>query len=102
VLRRGDRSIACVITVTTPVEYEVGNLTKCLNGKFSHVAAISRRRKKLERIRQLLAESLSPEECARVAFYSPEEFVSKLHEWALDDPAGGVTEKGKLRRRDHG
>jgi hypothetical protein len=99
VLRRGERSIACEITVTTPVEYEVGNLTKCLNGKFSHVAAISRSGKKLERIRQLLAESLSPEQCASVAFYSPEEFISKLHDWALDDPMGGATEKGKPRRR---
>jgi len=99
VLRRGDRSIACEITVTTPVEYEVGNLTKCLQGKFSHVAAISRSRKKLERIRQLLAESLPPEECASVAFYSPEEFISKLHDWALNDPAGGATEKGKPHRR---
>jgi hypothetical protein len=98
VLRRGDRSIACEITVTTPVEYEVGNLTKCLKGKFTHVAAISRSRKKLERIRQLLTEAF-PQECANVAFYSPEEFISQLHDWAMSDPAGGTTEKGKPRRR---
>jgi hypothetical protein len=99
VLRRGNRSIACEITVTTPVEYEVGNLTKCLNGNFGHIAAISRNRKKLEHIQQLLAPAATPEQMARVGFYSPEEFVSKLHDWAMDDPGGGILEKGKPRKR---
>jgi len=34
-----------------------------------------------------------------VGFYSPEEFISKLHDWALDDPDGGKIERGKPRKR---
>jgi hypothetical protein len=98
-LRRGNHSIACEITVTTPVEYEVANLTKCLNGNFQHVAAISRNRKKLERIRELLIQTASPEQIARVGFYLPEEFISRLYDWAMDDPEGGVLEKGKPKKR---
>jgi hypothetical protein len=99
VLRRGNHSIACEITVTTPVEYEVANLTKCLNGNFQHVAAISRNKKKLERIRESLVQTASPEQIARVGFYLPEEFISKLYDWAMDDPEGGVMEKGKPKKR---
>jgi hypothetical protein len=99
VLRRGHHSIACEITVTTPVEYEVANLTKCLKADFRHVAAISRNRKKLARIQQLLSETASSEQIARVGFYLPEEFISKLYDWAMEDPAGAALEKGKPRKR---
>ena len=85
--------------MTTPVEYEVANLTKCLKADFRHVAAISRNRKKLARIQQLLSETASPEQIARVGFYLPEEFISKLYDWAMEDPAGAALEKGKPRKR---
>jgi hypothetical protein len=99
VLRRGNRAIACEITVTTPVEYEVMNLTKCLKGDFWHVAAISRNRKKLTRIQELLSETATPEQIAKVGFYLPEEFISKLYDWAMDDPGGAVVERGKPNKR---
>ncbi|HTX22332.1 MAG TPA: hypothetical protein VMD27_10825, partial [Candidatus Aquilonibacter sp.] len=99
VLRRGNHSIACEITVTTPVEYEVANLTKCLKADFRHVAAISRNRKKLSRIQELLSETATPEQIARVGFYLPEEFISKLHDWAMKDPEGATLEQGKPRKR---
>jgi len=98
-LRRGNRAIACEITVTTPVEYEVMNLTKCLKGDFWHVAAISRNRKKLTRIQELLSETATPEQIAKVGFYLPEEFISKLYDWAMDDPGGAVVERGKPNKR---
>jgi hypothetical protein len=99
VLRRGNRAIACEITVTTPVEYEVLNLTKCLKGDFWHIAAISRNRKKLTRIQELLSETATPEQIARVGFYLPEEFISKLYDWAMDDPGGAIAERGKPNKR---
>jgi Type IV secretion-system coupling protein DNA-binding domain len=99
VLRRGNRSIACEITVTTPVEYEVGNLTKCLKADFSHIVAISKNRKKLNRIQELLAGAFSPDQIAKVGFYAPEEFISKLHDWAIEDPGGGTLEQGQPRKR---
>jgi hypothetical protein len=99
VLRRGHHAIACEINVTSPVEYEAGNLTKCLKAGFPHIASISRNRKKLVRIQQLLSETASPEQIARTGFYLPEEFISKLYDWAMADPAGAALEKGKPRKR---
>lgn len=100
VLRRGKRAIACEVNENTQKEYEVyNNLTKCLNGNFWHVAMISRNRKKLERVKKLFLETASSEEIAKVGFYSPEEFISKLYDWATDDPQGGLTEKGKPKKR---
>jgi type IV secretion system coupling TraD/TrwB family protein len=99
VLRRGTHSIACEITVATPVEYEVANLTKCLKADYWHVAAISRNRKKLERIQELLSQTAAPEQIARVGFYIPEEFISKLYDWAMDDPGGAAVERNKPNKR---
>jgi hypothetical protein len=38
------------------------------------------------------------EKAETVGFYSPEEFMSKLTDWALDDPAGGIAERKNPHR----
>jgi len=95
VLRRGRQTIVGQVSVTTPVEYEVASIQKFLRLKFTHLAVISINRKKLNQIQQALAETGSP----AVEFYSPTEFISKLHDWALDDPEGATLERGKPRKR---
>lgn len=97
VLRRGSQTIICQVTVTTQVEYEVESLRKFLPANFSQVAVISSNRKKLGQIQQQLTEAGSPS--AKVGFYSPEEFITKLYGWATDDPEGGDLERGKLRKK---
>jgi len=61
-----------------------------LKADFTHIAVISRNRKKLNLIRQDLAATGDNTEI--VGFYSPDEFMSKLSDWALDDPEGGIEE----------
>ena len=99
VLRRGNRIVACEISVKSPIEYEVGNIHKCLLGGFADVAFISANRSKLERIRQIFQSSATKEQSDCVAFYSPDSFISRLHDWAADDPAGAEAERGKPRKR---
>jgi len=95
VLRRGNQTVICQVSATTPTEFEVSSVRKFLKLDFTHVAVVSTRRKKLGNIR----ESLAGTDGGMVGFYSPEEFISKLHDWALDDPDGGKIERGKPRKR---
>jgi len=99
-LRRGNRSIACEVSVMTQTEFEAtNNITKCLNGNFSHIAVVSKKGKKLARIQQLFLETATPDEVAKVGFYSLDDFISKLHEWAMEDPDGGAVEREKPRKQ---
>jgi hypothetical protein len=99
VLTRGDRAIACEITVTTGAEHEIENLVKCLKGDFGHIALISTSKRKLANIQTACQISLDPALFSKVGFYSPNELISKLREWAVSDAAGGAIERGKPRKQ---
>ena len=96
VLRRGNKTIAAQVTVTTPVKYEVESVRKLLKASFAHIAVISSNRKKMNLIQQTLAGSGDLTE--RIGFYSPEQFMSQLSDWALNDPEGGKAEKNNPHR----
>lgn len=100
VLRRGKQLIGCEISVTNTVEYEAAiNITKCLEAGFGHVASICADRRKLGKIQQQLAAMTSADRIAKVGFYVPNEFISKLFDWAAADPEGGAIERGKPGKR---
>ncbi len=99
-LTRGTHRIACEISVTNTAQYETAvNISKCLKAGYQHVAMICASRRKLENLQKRFLES-SPEHSERVGFYLPDEFISKLSDWAADDPEGGAMEKGKPRKRN--
>lgn len=99
VLCRGSRSIACEINVTTTVPDEVKNIRKCLQAGYDHVASIGRDKRKLANIEEAFLRTASDSDREKVAFYKPEDFLSKLFVWAADDPEGGAIERGKPRKR---
>ncbi len=101
VLRRGNQTIICQVTVTTPVEFEAESVRKFLKAGIGHIALISINRRKLIRIQQTLEAVIPPDQIAKIGFYVPEEFVSKLYDWAADDPEGGAVERSKPRRRQN-
>ncbi len=90
-LYRGETRIACEISVTTPLEYEVGNVEKCLAAGFGVVAVVSLKKSRLAKLEKLLTDSLPPESRARVHLFTPEELLS----WLADQPA--YEEKGVTR-----
>src|SRR6185295_17113322 len=71
-LYRGTTRIACEVSVTTPLEYEVGNVEKCLAAGFGSVAVVSLKKKRLGQLGKLLSESLPPGERERVHLFTPE------------------------------
>lgn len=83
-LYRGDLSIACEITVTTPLDYEAGNVEKCLTAGFGTVAVISLKKARLAKLDAILTQSLSPEHRARVLLFTPEELLA----WLAGQPTG--------------
>ncbi|MEP7010168.1 MAG: type IV secretion system DNA-binding domain-containing protein [Acidobacteriota bacterium] len=82
-LYRGDARIACEISITTPLEYEVGNVRKCLAAGFQKVAMVSLKKGRLSKLREALAEALSAEDLGRVHIFTPEELLA----WLSGQPA---------------
>ena len=76
-LEKDNRSIACEIGVTTPVEKEVGNIEKCLKAKIEDIVSVSNDRKHLEKIRVAAKQKLKVRELANVHFFAP----AALFEW---------------------
>lgn len=97
-LQRGSRSVACEISVTTTIEHEVGNVKKCLEGGYAHVAVICLTKRRLAHIREAVNRAVSSDS-ERVGYYLPNEFAIQLSEWATGDPVGGAAEKLKPRKR---
>lgn len=89
-LYRGDTRIACEITVTTPLEYEVGNVEKCLAANFGIVAVISLKKGRLAKLDKLLSSSLPPDKYAQVHLFTPEELLSWLSGQPAEEREGEV------------
>lgn len=89
-LYRGDLKIACEVSVTTPLEYEVGNVTKCLAAGFGTVVVVSLKKARLAKLDKLLSESLSPEQRGQVHLFTTEELLSWLEEQPVYEEVGTV------------
>jgi DNA helicase HerA-like ATPase len=89
-LYRGETRIACEISVTTPLEYEVGNVEKCLAAGFKEVAVISLKKARLAKLDKLLAGALPSEHLKKVHLLTPEELLSWLDGQPVEEKAGTV------------
>jgi hypothetical protein len=102
-LYRGDLRIACEITVTTPLEYEVGNVEKCLGAGFGMVAVVSLKKARLAKLDTLLRGSLPPDRYEKVQLFTPEELLSWLAGQPVEVQEGMVRGyKVKVRYRNPG
>lgn len=88
-LERGQESIACEVSFTTPIENELAHVRNCLRSGHKHIAMICEDPKRLTRIQKLVSTSLLQGELARVAFYHPAEFLIRLREWNADAKLSG-------------
>ncbi len=98
VLERGQRRIACEISVTTTPEHEAGNVAKCLDAGFSEVVLVALNARRKEKLRETLDQALGAE-MSQVRVVLPEELLAALTDWALQDPLGGRVERGKRGKR---
>ncbi len=84
-LEKGEKKIACEISVTSTEEYELKNIQKCLAAGYATVILLSSDRRVLNKIKKLAASQLEEGTLASVLFLLPEEFVSFLEESASAD-----------------
>lgn len=77
-LLRDELKIACEISVTNTVEYEVQNIQKCLKANFLLVFMISNDSKHLNEIRKLAVTTIDSSLHSRIYFVSKDEFVNQL------------------------
>lgn len=93
-MRKGDRSVACEITITTTPEHELGNVQKCLAAGFERVILVSTKKNMLNKVRSLAKESLSENEFAHVGFGTPEEVFALLEAFDAEAATTEETVKG--------
>lgn len=77
-LLRDELKIACEISVTNTIEYEVQNILKCFKANYPLVFMISSDSKHLNAIRELAVTTIDSSLHNRVYFVSKDEFVDQL------------------------
>jgi hypothetical protein len=79
-LAKGERVIACEISVENTIDYEVGNVSKCLKAGFRTIAVITTTEEKLGKLRAAVTNSLGAEVAKHVSYYLPDAFLVWLRE----------------------
>ena len=76
------RSLAVEITVTTTIDHEVGNVSKCLKAGFP---VVSSSETKLRQLQEAVNGALGPELAACVGYFLPDAFLVHLGQLAQQD-----------------
>lgn len=95
-LSRGGMTLACEIEVTTTIDHEVGNVSKCLKAGYQQVAVVSPDGNRLEKLKIAVESSLGEEKAAKVQYFLPDQFLEYLQ--TLPKEAELKPEQPKLRR----
>ena len=79
-LEKGNRSIACLVSVTTGKKWELGSVRKSLSAGFGFVVLVAADEKHLAKLRQPIEAELSAEEKQKVRFFTPDELFAFIQE----------------------
>ncbi len=87
VLARDDVSVACEVTVTGTIDYEVGNVSKCLKAGFTCVAVVGVSDDKLGKLAAAVTNSLGADKAKCVGYFLPDTFIASLRDLPKPQPA---------------
>jgi hypothetical protein len=79
-LTKGQRKIACEITVTTGKDWELGNVKKCLSAGYDAVILVSAEDRHLKSLAKFVAGQLDDTDRRRVHYLTPDGVISYLDE----------------------
>ncbi len=98
-IERDGVSIACEVSVTNTLEYEMKNITKCLWAGVQQVLVLTVAPEKYQRLSAAIASILSPEQQEKVLCIQKDEFVSYLDSLSPKDPPNppAITTEGKQK-----
>ena len=91
---KGKVTVACEISVTTPVDYELGNLRKCLAASFTHVIMVSQDPRHLAKIEAAAKKTFTAAELKPIRFLEPDGLLGLLEEITAQLAGGEKTFKG--------
>jgi hypothetical protein len=77
-LKRGPQEIACEISISTTIDHEVLNASKCLKAGIATVAMICLDDARLQKIAAAVSGSLGPDVSARMLYLKPDRFIEYL------------------------
>jgi len=77
-LRRGERSLACEISVSTAADHELGNVQKCLAAGFNEVLLISSEKSLLTTVKHAAIAALTAQQYKLVKFLTPEQVFAYI------------------------
>lgn len=77
-LERSASRIGVEITITTTIDHEIGNVTKCLQAGFPMVVLLAISEYRLTQLKEAVMAALGPENASRVSFFLPDAFISWL------------------------
>jgi hypothetical protein len=77
-LERAEETIACEISITTTIDHEVGNVSKCAKAGFREIAVIAISEERLRKIEAAVANSLGPDISRCVGYFLPDPYIQRL------------------------
>lgn len=96
-LEKANCSIACQISVTTPIEQEVANVRKCLSAGFQYVVILCNESRKLQQLKRAAMAAVTDEEAKQLRFFGDREelreFIQEIAAQIL------ITERTVLGRK---
>lgn len=98
-LTRNDLTIACELSVTNTVEYEVGNIQKCLDASYSHVVMLCSNETHLRNIKQAASATINTE---TIQFLNPEQLSVYLDTFIMKDTKRETRIKGYRVKTSYG
>ena len=77
-LIRGERRIACEISVTTNQDHELGNVEKCLAAGYTEVVLVGNNERHIKSLAKFIEENLDENEQGKVRYVVPEGLMEYL------------------------
>ncbi len=93
-LEKAGRTLACEITVTTPIEKEIQNVRKCVEAGFELIAVVASDSKKLQKVETAIRGALLPPDLERVKFFTPDALFAFIEALEALDASKEVTVRG--------
>lgn len=92
-LEKNSITIACEISVTTPSQWEVQNIQKCIDGGYTVVVSLSTDKKALQNIKQKVEQEIQNDKVT-ILYLDPESFISYLDTQAAKEATTETRMKG--------
>ena len=77
-LRKGERSVACEISITTEASHEAANVQKCLAAGFEQVVVVAADNKALGKLKKAMLSAIPEAERSRLHFEMPDGLFALL------------------------